>query len=174
MPVGLALVIVPLAVIILAQYNSLGRVQQFWAGYAQTWRTSYLTEVATEVEGYYRALATETFDLPAETFTGDDRLARIEAHFTRRATDERARAVKQFFVLPFAETIARQRAATNQPPIPRPNVYALSPAGRLAEVDLRTPGTRAILQACSPFQMLSREGLAMMQTGDLVVFERDP
>lgn len=170
---GLFLVLVPLAVIVFAQYNSLGRVRQFWAGYAQTWRTSYLTEVANEVEEFYRTLATEAFDIPAEAFTRADRIAVIERHFASKPRNARQQAARRFFVLPLAE-IEDASATPNQARSSRPSVYMLSPEGRLIEVDLQTEGTRAIQQACSPFQMLSREGLAMMNARDLIVFERDP
>lgn len=153
--IGFLAVIIPLAIILGLQYQSLVKLEKISPIAHKVMLKGYLYRVAKEVEGFYRAGAERVLNVSPYTCT-EDRIQKVSYHFEKKSIS----GAHELFVALFSKK-------------DEPQIFFYDPVRHTMKPQPECPATRAITAACAPLQLVNLQGVRL-ESASLMVNERDP
>ncbi|HEX5707592.1 MAG TPA: HAMP domain-containing sensor histidine kinase [Pyrinomonadaceae bacterium] len=138
--VGFAAVVVPLASILVLQYNSLKELRRTSTAAEQMWMKNYLADVSKEVKFFYRSNAEQVLSVSAHDLEGGN-LQRSKYHFGKCD----AQGARRLFIAAFKENGESE-------------MLFFDARDQGSVVDPTPEELRAASIAAAPFRLLSSEG----------------
>jgi signal transduction histidine kinase len=151
--VGVAAVLIPLAIMLALQYSWLADLERSSAVARKAALDNYLEAVAKDVHVYYLKIAERALNLPAAVFRPS--AVQKAAHYFKK---KEVKGVKALFIVSYLD---------------KEGLYFYNPVGLTMEVPKLSPETLAVWAAVSPWKYQAKKG-AKFDTTVFSVDQRDP